>query len=209
MSDAAKVERAQAACLKCHNEFSTPSARAKHDGHVGSTNLSCTDCHMPRIVHGLSDMIRSHTISSPTDERMFAKNAPNACNLCHLEKSVKWTVDNLEKQWGIEVALDPSWLPAYGGSFDLPVGKLWLNHSAPMMRQIAMDAYSRSSSVSDALRKELIESLNDPVPANRLMGMTAIERILGRTIKFSEFSPYEKPKKRKIKINELTKAPNF
>jgi len=207
LPDSEKVSRAETACLKCHSEFSSPQAQTKHSGHGESASLSCTDCHMPRIVHGLSDMIRSHTISSPTDERMFAKNAPNACNICHLDKSVNWTIDALQKIWGVEVALEDSWLPAYAGSFDHPVGALWLNHSAPMMRQVALDAYSRTSSISDALRKELIKTLDDSVPANRLMGMPAVERILGRKIPFSEFSPYERPKEREGKIEKLVQAP--
>ncbi|MEE2903348.1 MAG: tetratricopeptide repeat protein [Myxococcota bacterium] len=207
LADSEKVRRAETACLKCHGEFSTRSAQIKHSGHGETADLSCTDCHMPRIVHGLSDMVRSHTISSPTDERMFAKNAPNACNICHLDKSVNWTIDNLQKLWGVKVSLEDSWLPAYGGSFDYPVGALWLNHSAPMMRQVALDAYSRTSSIGDALRKELIKTLNDSVPANRLMGMPAVERILGRKIPFSEYSPYEKPKEREDKIEKLLRSP--
>ena len=76
-----------------------------------------------------------------------------------------------------------------------------------MMRQTALDAYSRTSSVSDALRKRLIDGLNDPVPANRLMGMPAVECILGRDLEFTEFSPYDQPENRRAKIDALIMAP--
>ena len=45
--------------------------------------------------------MRSHTVSSPTGEESLPPNGrPNACNLCHLDKSLLWTAEALHRQYG-------------------------------------------------------------------------------------------------------------
>ncbi|MBL4844501.1 MAG: hypothetical protein JKY65_03150, partial [Planctomycetes bacterium] len=87
-----------AACLKCHPTLATPAARSEHTLHGES--VTCLDCHMPRIVQGLEAVLRTHQISTPGDVRMLAAGAPNACNLCHLDRSLEWTLATLKAGWG-------------------------------------------------------------------------------------------------------------
>ena len=189
-------------CLSCHEDLADDAKRQAHAGHGDSVSVSCMDCHMPRIVHGLSDMVRSHTISKPGDPRMLAKSAPNACNLCHLDESLAWTLNQLEEKWGIKHEPGEAWDSAYGGHLDHPVGQVWLNHNVPVVRQVAVDAYSRSP-LGEAQLRELVRILDDEVPANRMMGIVAMERLLKRPLSAGEYSPYANPKERREKINAL------
>src|SRR6266850_510692 len=59
---------------------------------------SCLSCHMPYTTYGLLKTIRSHQISSPSVQSSLGTARPNACNLCHLDKTLAWTADALS-QW--------------------------------------------------------------------------------------------------------------
>jgi hypothetical protein len=39
--------------------------------------------------------MRSHQVSSPTAQESIAYGRPNACNLCHLDKTLGWAAQNL------------------------------------------------------------------------------------------------------------------
>lgn len=90
------------ACLQCH-----PALRAAlttHTRHsVDSVGSSCYNCHMPHTTYGLLKTIRSHQISSPSVQATLDTGRPNACNLCHLDKSLEWTSGYLKQWYGIAV----------------------------------------------------------------------------------------------------------
>jgi hypothetical protein len=50
---------------------------------------------MPRTTYGVLKAIRSHQVSSPNVAAEVATGRPNACNLCHLDKSLAWTAEHL------------------------------------------------------------------------------------------------------------------
>jgi hypothetical protein len=87
------------ACLQCH-----PSYRENVSGHTRhrpeSTGSACYNCHMPYTTYGLLKTIRSHQISSPSMEATVATGRPNACNLCHLDRTLAWTSDYLARWYG-------------------------------------------------------------------------------------------------------------
>jgi len=175
--------RAIAQCTRCHATFAAPAAARAHSGHTAAT--SCLDCHMPRMVMGIDRIVRTHRISSPTDPAMLAAAAPNACNLCHLDRSIAWTADELRR--GYEVALDPRRWTAYG-ALDRPVGEVWLDNKEPALRLLAAAAYARSPLASLAL-PSLVQHLADPLPHLRVWTLFAIEDIVGRKLTLSEFDP--------------------
>jgi len=55
---------------------------------------------MPHTTYGVLKAIRSHQISSPRVADELATGRPNACNLCHLDKSLAWTASKLERWYG-------------------------------------------------------------------------------------------------------------
>jgi len=88
------------ACLQCHPALGdNPTAHTKHQ--TGSAGSSCYNCHMPYTSYGLLRALRSHQISSPTAAVTVQTGRPNACNLCHLDRTLAWTSDYLERWYGM------------------------------------------------------------------------------------------------------------
>ncbi len=193
------------ACVGCHPRYQDPKAAARHAGHPLDAEVSCLDCHMPRLVHGLQDIVRTHRISSPTDPRMYGTGAPNACNLCHLDKSVLWTLAQLKRTWGVDLPPDESWKPWYGGSLKGPAALRWLRHKLPIVRLVAADAFARSKRWGPAALPSVLGILEDVRPPNRLLGQLAVERILGRRLTPSEYSAYAPPAVRARQVAALRK----
>jgi hypothetical protein len=87
------------ACLACHTELR--AKLAAHTHHAPSSDGSqCYNCHMPYTSYGLLKAMRSHRIDVPDAAVSAATGRPNACNLCHLDKSLGWTARMLERDWG-------------------------------------------------------------------------------------------------------------
>ena len=111
-----------------------------HTHHLAdSSGSNCYNCHMPHTAYGLLKAIRNHTISSPDLKRELTVDRPNACNQCHLDKTLKWTAEHLRDWYSIdapeldaeqsEVAASILWLlkgkrgqPSVGGLDDGLVG---------------------------------------------------------------------------------------
>jgi hypothetical protein len=91
------------ACTQCHAQFDTPAKITAHTHHAaGSTGSECMNCHMPYTSYGLLKAIRSHQVSSPSVQASLATGRPNACNQCHLDRTLAWTAERLEKWYSIE-----------------------------------------------------------------------------------------------------------
>lgn len=87
------------ACTQCHDEYADPEAVAEHTHHpVGSAGASCMGCHMPFTTWGLLKGIRTHEIASPSVRESVLFGRPNACNLCHLDRTLAWTAEHL-RDW--------------------------------------------------------------------------------------------------------------
>src|SRR5260370_2489754 len=50
---------------------------------------------MPRLVYSLLTRHRSHKIEIPQIADSLGSGKPHACNLCHLDKSLGWTQEQL------------------------------------------------------------------------------------------------------------------
>lgn len=182
------------ACIGCHEDFGEPAAARAH-GHHDPDEVSCLDCHMPHIVQGISHVVRSHRIGPPVTRADVADGGPNACNLCHLDRSIAWTVAELARRWNSSLRLERDWRDAYGGDFDAPLGPLWLASSRPIMRVTAADAYARSTLGKGSL-PAMIDGLDDPIAYYRMRMLFAIEDILGRSLSSGEYDPTAAPEVR-------------
>ncbi|HUQ01770.1 MAG TPA: ammonia-forming cytochrome c nitrite reductase subunit c552 [Kofleriaceae bacterium] len=178
-----------AACTLCHQSLAGDTAALAHARHPAGA-ASCLDCHMPRIVEGIGGFVRSHRISSPTDPAMLAAGAPNACNLCHLDRSIRWTTDALRTGWGAAVAPQPSWRAAYG-ELENAVGLAWLTSRHAPVRLAAAAAYARRGQRADL--PALVELLDAPVAHDRMWMLLAIEQLLGRRLARDEYDPIAEP----------------
>ncbi len=184
-------------CASCHEGYGED--HSKHDATV-----TCMDCHMPRRVQGLETVIRTHRISAPTDERMLAAAAPNACNLCHLDRPVTWTVEQLNRHYDTKLEADPAWAEAYGGDLSTPLSDVWAHHHRDTYRLVVSDALARHG--GRTALPQLLDGLMDPIAVNRMFYLFAIERLLGRPITDAEYDPIRSPDERQEQVRALRQA---
>jgi hypothetical protein len=144
---------------------------------------------MPKVVMGIDRFVRTHRIGSPTHPGVLAAAAPNACNACHLDRSIAWTTDALRDGWNVR--LDPApWAHAYG-SVDVSVGDAWLASESPAVRIFAAHAYARSP-LGRAALPALERGLRDPLAYVRAWTAFAIEDLRGRRFSDAEYDPRTK-----------------
>jgi hypothetical protein len=74
------------------------SAHTHH--RADSSGSVCYNCHMPYTTYGLLKTIRSHQISSPSVKETLEAGRMNACNLCHLDRTLAWTAAAINKWYG-------------------------------------------------------------------------------------------------------------
>jgi hypothetical protein len=173
-------------CTKCHGP--NDSGLTAHTEHrADSTGSLCMNCHMPFTTYGLLKTVRSHQIGSPSVTATLETGRPNACNLCHLDKTLAWTAEYLERWYRIpRPALDPDqrsvaasvltllkgdagqraivaqslgWAPAQQVS-----GTGWM---APYLALMQQDAYDAVRHIAARSRATLPPFRRDALPRNR------------------------------------------
>lgn len=88
-------EEANRACLPCHKK--NVDNIDKHAHHPKKSNgIKCIDCHMPYTMFG--HMGRSdHSMRPPMPSATIKFGSPNACNICHKDKSPQWANKQVRK----------------------------------------------------------------------------------------------------------------
>ena len=90
------------ACIQCHEDFVSDEQLQAHTHHApGSVGSLCYNCHMPYTTFGLLKAIRSDAIDSPNVQTSLNTGRPNACNQCHLDKTLAWTAEQLWTRYDI------------------------------------------------------------------------------------------------------------
>jgi predicted CXXCH cytochrome family protein len=83
-------------CLTCHgpntqNGPHAPSIEAHTHHKADSPGSQCVACHMPKIEQTIADVnVSSHTFHFVTPAQTDSLKIPNACNVCHRDKSTAW-----------------------------------------------------------------------------------------------------------------------
>ena len=91
-------------CMDCHgpNTQNGPHSATieEHTHHKpGSPGSACVACHMPKIEQTLADTnVSSHTFHFVTPAETDASKVPNACNVCHADKTTAWATSAL-RSW--------------------------------------------------------------------------------------------------------------
>lgn len=169
------------ACVQCHQVFK--ERLAAHTRHrADSSGSQCYNCHMPHTSYGLLKAIRSHQISSPSVKSSVETGRPNACNLCHLDKSLGWTAGHLQ---------------AWFNQAKPPLSAEDQNISAAVKWMLQGDAGQRAilgwhmgwepakaASGTNWLAPYLTQLLTDPYSAVRYVAQRSLKRLPG----FSKFA---------------------
>jgi predicted CXXCH cytochrome family protein len=172
---AASPDRDDAVCLKCHEKYRPAAQRLEHTHHpAGSEGARCLNCHMPRINEGLQDVVRTHMIYSPTRADMIEANHPNACNLCHVDRPIDWTLGHLKRWYGH--SYDEGKIAAHSPDRTRPAALGWLKSDNPAVRLVAADALTRNG--DRRALPQLFDALDDPYLVNRQFAAMGVQRML-------------------------------
>jgi hypothetical protein len=153
--------RGNAACTQCHERLAEPEQLQAHTHHApASPGSACMDCHMPHTAFGLMKASRSHRVTSPSVQVELATGRPNACNLCHLDRTLAWTAEHLERGWGVAApALDDE-------QRTVAAGARWLLTGDAAVRAIAAWSFgwqrAHATAGTDWLAPYLARLLDDP-----------------------------------------------
>lgn len=86
-------------CTQCHDDWPDVTRHTHHA--AASSGSRCVNCHMPYTTFGLTKAIRSHQISSPSVAETLTVGRLNACNGCHLDRSLTWAARELLGGFGV------------------------------------------------------------------------------------------------------------
>ena len=192
-----------ASCVRCHEQVNSDDAIRQHTHHdIGSSGHNCMNCHMPRINEGLQEVVRTHTIFSPTNAAMLEANHPNACNLCHTDQPIDWTLDHLKDWYGAtfsEQKIAEAY-PQRKGS----VAAGWMKSDYEPVRLVAAKAACRAK--DKALLPELIGILNDPFLLNRQFAQIGIEEMQEVRLSDHGYQFFMTAEERRKPIESIRKA---
>ena len=120
-----RVKEGNSLCLQCHraSDYDTRQHHFhKTKGEKGDpikaadgralfavgTGAECTQCHMPgRYYMGVHYRL-DHSLRIPRPDLSLKIGVPNACNRCHIDKTVRWSDETITKWYG------PGRRPHYG-----------------------------------------------------------------------------------------------
>jgi hypothetical protein len=146
-----RPERAgDAACTACHTELAEAKAAAAHSHHDASgAGARCVSCHMPRVVYGLVRAQRSHRVDSPRPELAAGESRPDACTLCHVDRTRAWAADAM-RAWKAG-APGCGEVASAGDEIGGDVARM-LFAGDPIERALAADALGRAEAHGDPAR---------------------------------------------------------
>jgi predicted CXXCH cytochrome family protein len=177
------------ACQSCHNEPRFNADLATHTHHAaGSSGSKCVNCHMPHNTYALFGAIRSHKIGSPDLDGSATYGVPNACNLCHLDKTLAWTADHLS-QW---YEYPPP--PITDQQRQYSAAALWMLKGHAAQRAITVWhagwAPALEASGTDWLAPIIAPLLNDPYGVVRYIAAASLRKLPGFVeLKYDFMSP--------------------
>lgn len=91
-------------CLRCHADGTTvngtPAPIVTHapEGLCPADSMGgrCVECHMPATPYMARDMRRDHSFNIPDPTLSIELGIPNACTMCHTDKSAEWAEQALD-----------------------------------------------------------------------------------------------------------------
>lgn len=174
--------RGDRACVQCHTQIGADVA--KHTGHAPtSAGSRCLDCHMPRMVYGILSIHRSHQVEVPDPARDGGGGRPHACTMCHVDKTLQWSAQEMNRLWGRGSAkyAAPTSRPD-GVGLDVPDALASLLSGDAVQRAVYAAALGRPglAVAADAgadLRVALIATLFDAYPSVRWLAWQSLRQL--------------------------------
>ncbi len=195
MHDAAPEDQVKAglsgsgACTQCHDAPKYTSDVTQHTFHAASSEGSnCLNCHMPYKAYGLLGGIRAHEMAPPNVAASVKLGVPNACNLCHLDKSLDWTQQRMQAWYGQPM------LPLSDEQKSTSAAAVWLLKGDAPRRIIAAWHLgwkpAQQASGVDWMAPYAARLLDDPYGVNRYVAARSLRSLPGyRNFPFDFLAP--------------------
>lgn len=176
LKDEARAQSGDETCLGCHGGLR--ERIAEHTRHrPGSSGAACYNCHMPHTTYGLFTAMRSHRIDSPSAAVSARTGRPNACNQCHLDRTLAWTAEHLTEWYG-QPAVDLG-----EEERQVPASVLWLLKGDAAQRAVSAWTLgwepARQASGDGWQAPLLARTLDDPYAAVRYVAWRSLRRLPG------------------------------
>jgi predicted CXXCH cytochrome family protein len=84
-------------CTECHS-MKTFDVQSHHRHPENSSGSQCINCHMPQTKYMVVDPRADHSMRVPRPDLSDELASPNACIMCHTEKSNSWAAQAID-QW--------------------------------------------------------------------------------------------------------------
>lgn len=163
------------ACLQCHQTLR--ANLGAHTKHRSPSANNCYNCHMPYTSYGLLRALRSHQVSVPNALTPTVSGRPDACNLCHLDKTLQWTSEQLHTWFQTPM---PS---LTDDERNISASLLWLLKGDAGQRAIVAWAMSWPPALEASGRgwiaPFLAQLLDDPYDAVRLIAARSLRQLPG------------------------------
>lgn len=169
-------KRGDGACLPCHRDLFGDLAKHTHHKPEGSGSR-CLECHMPKIVYGITTVHRSHRIDNPAPASDAATGRPDACTLCHVDRTPAWAAEQVALLW--KRPLRPVTSRVDGAPLDLPDATASLLAGDVVQRAVWAYAAGRAEvaptkDFKAAVRGPLAVTLADGYPAVRWLAQKSL-----------------------------------
>jgi predicted CXXCH cytochrome family protein len=171
-------------CLQCHQQYQATANVTAHTKHrADSSGSRCYNCHMPRVVYGVMAVHPTHDITVPDPQLTVAQAVPNACNLCHLDKPVNWTIAESKRLWparfsALEISGDKQ--------FEIAEGVRAMFSGDALSRTLAAEAMSGGGPMEPDGKWTLpflLEAFNDNYPIVRYFAANGLAKINAKPAK--------------------------
>lgn len=161
-----------AMCTQCHERLRPIEAQRTHAKH-DPTRTQCVDCHMPNVVYGVLSVHPSHRIELPDPAHDARANRPDACTLCHTDKSREWAHQQHHKLWPNARIGDA---PA---TTQLSEVEQQLFAGDPIQRAIAASAFGNPQTPTNPRKTALLLDVleHDPYPAIRHLALRSLRAL--------------------------------
>jgi predicted CXXCH cytochrome family protein len=161
-------------CVGCHSGIGADVSAHTHHAPESPGSL-CYDCHMPRTTLGLLTVMRAHRIDSPSASVSAESGRPNACNLCHLDRTLSEVAGDLARWYGRP--------PARIAQSDTAAAVEWLVAGDGVQRAVSAwhFGYGPAQLASgDGWQAPLLaHALTDPYPAVRYIAGKSLASLPG------------------------------
>jgi cytochrome c-type biogenesis protein CcmH/NrfG len=140
-------------CSQCHLAAKY-EVESHHRHKPESAAAACTSCHMPQRRYMGVDDRADHSLRVPRPDLSLKLGSPNACNACHVDKTVQWAADAV-RQW-VGDALERR--PHYGEA--LHAGRTAAPGAARALVALAADAVQPA--IARATAVDLLRDFPEP-----------------------------------------------